>query len=778
MVGAIHPLGSERGRRGSVVPVMPVRDAVHFPHLISTLHVVREASLRAIRRAGDPDQRLLVLSQRDMSIEEPRASDLFRVGALSEVLQALPMPDGSVRVALRGIARVAAVKVTSRAGGFWAEIREIPEIEAQGLEIEAMVRAAIESFGRVVGLNKSIPPEAIQSVLQLDSAGRVADAILHHLPLRFSQKQEMLECADAEIRLTRALELVSREEQLLALNADIRHRVESELGDAQREYFLREQLRIIQEELGVREKGLDEAENYRSRVAKLEAPPEAIQKATVELNRLDRLSPSSPEGAVLRDWLDVFLALPWDSRTEERLDVRAAAKVLDSRHFGIAKVKERVLDHLAVMQLKRDLRGPILCFVGPPGVGKTSVGRAIAEAMGREFVRVSLGGVRDEAEIRGHRRTYVGAGPGRILQGLRQCGSRNPVFMLDEIDKLGADFRGDPTSALLEVLDPEQNRRFSDHYLEAPFDLSGVFFIATANLLANVPSPLRDRMEVIHFGSYAPRERLEIARQFLLPGLLEEHGLGADRLVIDEAALVAISGGYTREAGVRDLRRALARIMRKCARRVAEGHRGAIRIGERDVPKLLGKAIESIRWAEGEVGSALGLVVSERGGDTIMVEASVMAAAGERPRLTHTGSLGPVMQESAEAALTCIRARQKELSAANVRFDAHVHVPDAATPKDGPSAGLTIAIALASALTGKSVLPRLAMSGEITLSGRILPVGGIRDKVLAAHAAGIRELILPTGNEGEFAEVPEEVRADLDVHWLSRLSDALAIALP
>lgn len=769
------PSASKRVR---LVPVLPVRDAVHFPHLINTLHVIREASMRALRKSMDSDRLVLVLSQRDMSLEDPGAPDLFRVGTLSETLQSVPMPDASVRVALRGISRARATKIVSRAGAFWAEIEEIPEIDSEGVELDAMIRAAVDDFSRVVAMNKAIPPEAMQSVAHLEDAGRVADAIAHHLPIRFSQKQQLLEMADAGERIRAVLDLVKREEQILTLNADIHRRVETELGDSQREYYLREQLRVIQEELQIREDRLGEHDEYAAKIERCAMPAEALERALAELKRLDRTPAASPEGMVLRNYLDTMTSLPWNEAPPDRLDVRHAAEILNQEHFGLTGVKERVLDHLAVRQLKSDLRGPILCFIGPPGVGKTSIGRAIAEAMGRKFVRVSLGGVRDEAEIRGHRRTYVGSMPGRVIQSLRQCGVRNPVFMLDEIDKMGGDYRGDPTSALLEVLDPEQNSHFSDHYLEAPFDLSAVFFIATANDPANIPPALRDRMEVIQFSSYTDAERLEIAKRFLWPKALQEHGLTEKQVKIDADAVKTIAADYSREAGVRELERKLTAVARKCARRVAEGKSTTVTVSSHNLGEFLGKPMTPTRQSqESQVGCATGLVVSEVGGDTIAIEASLMEPIGDRPELRLTGSMGQVMQESAEAALTYVRAHQADLSTKTFRYDVHIHVPQAAIPKDGPSGGVTIAVSVASAFTGRPVKAGIAMSGEITLRGRVLAVGGIREKVLAAHRAGILELILPQDNEADLGDLPKDVRSEMIIHLVSDLATVLDLAL-
>jgi ATP-dependent Lon protease len=764
----------------TLVPVLPARDAVHFPGLINTLLVIREPSLKAVRRSMEADRRVIVLSQRDMSLEDPSVEDLHKVGTLSEALQALPMPDTSLRVVLRGLRRVRIVRLVSKAGAFWAQVEEIEEAWQPDLETEATMRASVESFGRIVGQNKTIPPEAMQSVVHLEQPGPLSDAIAHHLPLRPAEKQVLLELAEPKARMGRVLELLKREEQLLDLNAQIHQRVEKELGDTQREFYLREQLKVIQDELQQREDRVGETDEYRERIAVARMPEQANEKAMAELRRLDRMPASSPEGMVVRNYLDTMVELPWSLLTEDRLDVAAADELLAHAHFGLEKVKTRILDYLAVRQLKASLRGPILCFVGPPGVGKTSIGRSIAEAMGRRFVRLSLGGVRDEAEIHGHRRTYVGSMTGRILAGLRQCGSRNPVFMLDEIDKLAHDFRGDPTSALLEALDPEQNDRFSDHYLEVPFDLSAVMFIATANVLENIPGPLRDRMEVIRFPSYTDEERTQIARSFLVPKSLDEHGLTPAQLELPQSSMKILVDEYTREAGVRDLERQIGAVCRKSARMIAEGSAERVVATELKLQEFLGRPRFKRALASGkdEIGAAMGLVVSEAGGGVITIEASLMEPMGERPDLRLTGNLGDVMKESAQAAITYIRANEARLKpAGHFRFDVHVHVPEGGIPKDGPSAGVTIAVALASAFTGRAVRSDVAMTGEITLRGKVLGVGGIRDKVLAAHRAGARVVIIPEENLPDLDEVPPNVLGEIEVRAIEHLDEAMQLAL-
>ncbi|MGV3617673.1 MAG: endopeptidase La [Fimbriimonas sp.] len=758
------------------VPVLAVRDVVHFPGLVNALHVVRDASLRAVRRSMTEDHIVLVLSQRDMAIDEPGAADLYDVGTLSEALQTIPLPDSSVRVALRALRRVRARSIVSEGGLFWAEIEPMEETTASGPEAEAASRAALQAFTSVVERNPEIPPEALQGLAQIDEPGPLADSIAHHLPLRTPEKQALLEEPDHARRLNEILRILQREVEILDLKQRIHARVETEIGQSHRDFYLREQLRIIQEELREREDRVGEVEEYRERIAASGMPVEAQERAEAEIRRLDRTPAASPEGMVLRNYLDTLVALPWNRLTDDRLDVTAAAQLLDERHHGLHRVKDRILDHLAVRQLRGSLRGPILCFQGPPGVGKTSIGRSIAEAMGRRFVRIALGGVRDEAEIRGHRRTYVGSLPGRIMQGLKDCGSRNPVILLDEIDKLASGSQGDPTSALLEALDPEQNERFSDHYVETPFDLSAVMFIATANLLENVPAPLRDRMETISFPSYTEAERTEIARRFLFPRALTEHGLAPAQAELPDPSLTVLVQDYTREAGVRDLGRQINALCRKSARRIAERSTDRVVLDEGRLQEFLGHPrYRRLRASlQDGVGSAWAMVVSESGGDLMTIEVALSPACGDRPALRLTGNLGNVMQESAHAALTAVRPH---LEGVDFRQDLHVHVPEAAVPKDGPSAGLTIAVCLASAFLDRPIRGDVAMTGEITLRGRVLPIGGVPEKVLAAARAGMAEVILPEENAADLSEVAPETLAKVKIHLVSDLKAALAIAL-
>ena len=779
MVRTEKTLRKDSKKATRLVPVLPVRDTVHFPLLVNSLQVVREPSRKALRRALDGDKLVLVLSQKDMGVEEPGANDLNRVGTLSEALQALPLPDTSLRVTLRGLRRAHVQRMLVRNGTFMAEIVEVADpILIGDVRAETLMRACLEAFSAIVQLHKSIPPEALDAVSHLDNPSALADTIAHHLPIRPAQKQEILEESDPIRRLEVVFEALKREQEVLELDARIRNQVESQLGTAHREYFLREQLRAIQAELHDREQD-NEVQDYEERITESGMPEAAAQRALAEVRRLDRISTFSPEGAVARNWLDCLIDLPWRNISEDHLDVSDAARLLDEEHYGLSTVKDRILDFLAVRQLTHSLRGPILCFAGPPGVGKTSIGRSIADAMDRKFCRISLGGLRDEAEIRGHRRTYVGAMPGRIIQAIRQAGTKNPVIMLDEIDKLGSDWRGDPTSALLEALDPEQNARFEDHYVDAPFDLSGVMFIATANIAELIPSPLRDRLEVINFPGYSDDERMQIARRFLIPKCAMEHGV-AKTVEFDPVAVGSLVRDYTKESGVRDLERKIATVCRKAARAMAEGEAHTIAIDESQLRTMLGRAKHSHEplMQSDEVGAATGLMVAEHGGEIVRVEASLMTPQSEKPDLKLTGRLGDVMKESAEAALTFVRTSEERLGLGRpFRFDVHVHVPDAGVPKDGPSAGLTIALALISAYTGKPLRRDIAMTGEITLRGRVLPVGGIREKVLAAVRGGMAAVILPEANRDDAEEMNESEIGDLKLHFVTSLDQAMPIAM-
>jgi ATP-dependent Lon protease len=762
------------------VAVVPVRDNVHFPGLVSTLLVGREVSLRAIQYASNRDRTVLILGQREMAVDDPSVEDMYRMGTLSEIMQVLPMPDGTMRLVLRGLSRCKVQKMSQRSGFFIAETRPVEESARMGLAEEALMREATEAFHHIATLGKAVSPESLEMLTTVVSAGQLADTIANQLSLRPESKQEILEELDPTARLESVVKLLTSERQVLELQSDLRTRVERELGNTQREYFLREQLRAIQSELSGPEEFGPEAQELCELIAAASMPEKVLEKATTELRRLDRSPISSPESMVIRTYLEWLAALPWSVTSEDRLDVCEAARILDQDHYGLSKVKDRILDFLAVRQLSHSLRGPILCFVGPPGVGKTSLGRSIAEALGRKFIRVSLGGIRDESEIRGHRRTYIGSMPGRIIEGIKQCGTRNPVCMLDEIDKMGSDHRGDPTSALLEALDPEQNTHFVDHYIDAPFDLSAVMFILTANVIENIPSPLRDRMEIISFSSYTEDEKLHIAKEYLTPRMKAEHGLTPQQLVVADDALIQAIRHYTREAGVRSLEREIATMCRKTARMIADGSAKQARINAENVGQFLGPKRHryGTAGAADSVGAATGLAYTEFGGDILTVEVNLMPTAGEQPTVKLTGSLGEVMKESAMAAVTYVRSKQAELNPEEpFRYDVHVHVPEGAVPKDGPSAGVTIVTALVSAYTGRPVRRQVAMTGETTLRGNVLPVGGIREKALAAHRAGIRELILPAENLVDLDDLPAVVRGDLTFHPVNSISEVLQIAL-
>ena len=780
----MQPETPSLGKRGSVlkVPVLPVRDTVHFPGVIQTLLIGRDMSLRALHEALERGRETLVLSQRNHTVDEPTAKDLYRIGTVSEVLHVLPLPDGTMRVVLRGLARAKVGKINFRSGFFTCECEFLSEDKEKNERVDALMRECVSAFQQASNLGLQAPPEVLDIVGTMQDPGELSDTIAHHLPsLNTATRQELLEEPEVAKRLERLVHILVRELQVLELQSSLRNKVEEELGQTQREYYLREQLRAIQQELGGEEDVFsEEGEEYRRKIEAAAMPPETHEKAIQELRRLERAPSSSPEGMVIRNYLDWLVDLPWQTVSDDQIDVRKAAEILDRDHYGLEKVKDRILDFLAVRQLSKSLRGPILCFVGPPGVGKTSIGRSIAESLGRKFHRISLGGVRDEAEIRGHRRTYIGSMPGRLIQGVRQCGTKNPVFMLDEIDKMTSDLRGDPTSALLEALDPEQNQHFSDHYIEATFDLSNVMFIATANLLENIPAPLRDRMEVIRFPSYTEQEKLHIAQKFLVPKQLTEHGLKRSQVSLPKASLETIVREYTREAGVRWLQREIGTVCRKAARVIAEGREGKVNVDGKRLEKMLGKPRfrYGLKGKSDEVGAATGLVYSEYGGDIVTIEANLSQPFGEQPQIRLTGSLGEVMKESAMAAMTYIRANQRRINLEKeFKYDVHIHVPEGAVPKDGPSAGVTMLTAVVSAFTGKAVRRDVAMTGEITLRGKVLPVGGIREKVLAAHRAGIRHVIIPAENMRDLDDLPDGPKADLTFHPVKTAEDVLKLAL-
>jgi ATP-dependent Lon protease len=761
------------------LPILPLRECVVFPYMVLPLFVGRDASVAAVEDALASDRLLLLVAQRDPETDEPAADDLHRVGTVATVMRTLRLPDGRVKVLVQGLAKAEVEGFVEVEPALRARVRAIePEPEPEWhVEHEALMRAVRSRVEELLPL-KHLPPEVLSVISSVSEPGRLADLVASNLRLRLSEAQEVLEIRDPLARLRRVDALLRRELEVTAVQAEIQSQAKEEMSRSQREHFLREQLRAIQAELGESDGRASEVEEYRAKLDEAGLSDEALAEAMRQLRRLERMHPDGPEAQVVRGYLDWFCDLPWSTSSPDALDLIEARRILDQDHAHLTSIKDRILEHLGVRKLRADSRGPILCFVGPPGVGKTSLGRSIARAMGREFVRISLGGMRDEAEIRGHRRTYVGALPGRIVQSLKQAGTNNPVLMLDEIDKLGADFRGDPGSALLEVLDPEQNGRFSDHYLNVPFDLSKVFFIATANVLDTIPGPLRDRMEVIRLSGYTPEEKLEIARAYLIPRQVEECGLPPDRIRWSRPAVKRIVTGWTREAGVRSLERQIAAICRKVARRAAEGDEGALRLDPRGLERFLGPPpfLDDETPTRGEVGVVNGLAWTEAGGDVLRLEASMTRGRG----LVLTGQLGDVMKESGIAAHTFARWRLGELGLDETllaRREVHVHVPAGAIPKDGPSAGVTIATAIVSLATGIAVRGDVAMTGEVTLRGRVLPVGGVREKALAALRAGIKRVILPRKNVPDLDEIPPELKQKITFVPVSDMEEVLEAAL-
>ncbi len=770
--------------RSRALPVMPIRDMVYYPGMVFPLFLGRDKTVRAMDAAMDKNRLVLLLAQRDPDVEDPEPSDLYDVGVIAEIIQQLHIPDGTVRLTLEALERAKVVRYKQLEPFLSAHVQPLVEYHTATIQAEALKRSVMSDFEQMVQSQmgsggRMIPPEVLINVSSIDEPGKLADAVSPHIPGKLDTKQDLLETVNVEDRLSKLHTALLKEIEVIDVQREIRGRVEREMGDNQREYILREQLRTIQEELGAVEEESEEGE-YRKKIAESGMPEEVQEKAYKELDRLTRMPFASPEGSVIRTYLDWLVSMPWNILTDDTIDIDEARKVLDADHYGLDKVKERIVEFLAVRKLSPESRGPILCFVGPPGVGKTSIGKSIAKCMGRKFHRISLGGIRDEAEIRGHRRTYIGSLPGRIVQGIKSAGVRNPVFMLDEIDKLGADFRGDPSSALLEALDPEQNKAFSDHYLEAPFDLSNVMFITTANVLDTIPHALRDRMEVIAYPGYIEHEKLQIAKRHLVPKQLKEHGLNSKILKFNDSGLRTIVREYTREAGVRNLEREIAAVCRKVATEVARGKDVHVSVTDKDVTTYLGqkKFHYGLAQEKDQVAISTGLAYTEFGGDIISVESMVMKT--DKGRLNMTGQLGDVMKESGQAALTYLRSRCEMLGLDPDFYDhsdVHVHVPEGGVPKDGPSAGVTIAVSLASALTGRPVRSDIAMTGEITLTGRILPVGGIKEKMLAAHRAGIRIIMLPKRNESDLEDIPEDVRKEMTFHLIDHADEALELAL-
>ncbi len=764
-----------------VLPVLPIRDIVVFPYMILPLFVGREFSIKAIDHALNTNRMILVVAQRDMSVELPKPEDLYSVGTICMIMRMLKLPDGRVKILVQGLSKAKISNFTQQEPFFIVEIQKLAEETPleMTIEHEALIRNVKEQVDKAVSLGKTILPDVMVVIESINDPGRLADIVASNIGLKTEQAQEIMEIADPIERLRKISEMLAREIQLLTIQQKIQTEARGEIDKTQREYFLREQLKAIQKELGDIDERAEEIREFRKRIEEAGMPEKVLKEAEKQLKRLEKMHPDSAEAGTIRTYLEWLSELPWSKSTKDRLDIRAAEKVLNADHYNLEKVKERILEYLSVRKLKDKMKGPILCFIGPPGVGKTSLGRSIARALGREFVRMSLGGVRDEAEIRGHRRTYVGALPGRIIQGIKQAGTNNPVFMLDEIDKIGMDFRGDPSSALLEVLDPEQNNAFMDHYLAVPFDLSNVMFITTGNLADTIPGPLRDRMEILYLSGYTEEEKLHIAKKYLIPKQLEEHGITEKILKISESAIHQIISHYTREAGVRNLEREIANLCRKVAKDVAEGKAKKFKITSNNIHKYLGapKYLPEEEMKRNEVGVATGLAWTEAGGDVMYVEATVMKGRGG---LTLTGQLGDVMKESAQAALSYVRSRAKQLGISVDIFsksDIHIHVPAGAIPKDGPSAGITMATAIASAVTAMPVRKDIAMTGEVTLRGRVLPVGGLKEKTLAAKRLGIHTVIIPHRNQKDIEELPKYVKEGMKFISVETMDEVLKEAL-
>lgn len=765
-----------RGRR---FPLLPLRGLLVYPSMVLHLDVGREKSVKALEKAMVDDNLILLCSQSEVNIEEPTQEDIFRIGTVAKVRQMLKLPNGTIRVLVEGMERAEIVEYLDNEEYYEVMAKERPEEDTADPEVDALMRTVLTQFEHYINLSKKVTPETLAAVSDIEEAGRLADVITSHLSLKIKDKQEILETIDVRKRLEKLLDILNNEREVLELERKISQRVKKQMEKTQKEYYLREQMKAIQKELGEKEGRAGEVEELRALLEEKNLPEKVREKTQKEIDRLEKMPASSAEGGVIRNYVDWLLSLPWNEKTEDDLDLTKAEQVLNEDHYGLDKPKERVLEYLAVQKLVKKLKGPILCLVGPPGVGKTSLARSIAKSLGREFVRISLGGVRDEAEIRGHRRTYVGAMPGRIIQGMKTAGTLNPVFLLDEIDKMASDFRGDPSSALLEVLDPEQNNTFSDHFIEVPFDLSNVMFVTTANAVHNIPRPLLDRMEMLYIPGYTELEKLQIATRYLLPKQKREHGLEPEQLEIGEEALLRTIREYTRESGVRNLEQQVAALCRKAAKKVVSEGLQEIRISPEEIKDYLGvpKYRYGVAELEDQIGTVTGLAWTEVGGETLVIEVTVVPGSG---KLTLTGKLGDVMKESAQAAFSYTRSKASELGIASdfhEKNDIHIHIPEGAIPKDGPSAGITIATALISALTGRHVSKDIAMTGEITLRGRVLPIGGLKEKSLAAHRAGYKKVLLPKDNERDLRDIPDSVKEDMVFVPVSHMDQVLEHAL-
>lgn len=763
------------------LPMIPLRGLSVFPNMVLHFDIGREKSINALEKAMVMDQYIFLSAQKDENTDLPTPEDFYHVGTIGKIKQMLKMPGDSIRVLVEGVCRGKIREVLFEVPYFNCVVEKIQEAEQKEIapKTEALMRAILNSFDEYLAVNPKLGPEIFPTVAGIEEPGRFADLIGSHLDLRIEDKQELLETFDIDERLEKLNTFLAKEIEILNIEQDITTKVKSQMNKNQKEYYLREQMRAIQEELGISEEMEDEAADWMEKLKKLKLDKKTHEKVEKEIKRFSRMQPASAEASVSRTYIETILELPWRKEKKGNIDLAKAEEILNADHHGLEKVKERVLEYLAVIHLSKSLKGPILCLVGPPGVGKTSIARSVARAINRDFVRMSLGGVRDEAEIRGHRRTYIGAIPGRIITSIKEAGSKNPVFLFDEVDKIGADFKGDPASALLEVLDPEQNKEFTDHYLEVPFDLSKVMFITTANTTDTIPRPLLDRMEVINVTGYTEEDKVKIAQDYLIPKKVAEHGLKEENIHFSEKALRDLINYYTRESGVRNLEREIANICRKVARKIVSGKKTQFRITEKNLESYLGKKRfhYDIISGEAEVGVTTGLAWTVVGGDTLFIETTVVPGSG---KLVLTGQLGEVMQESAKAGISYIRSIAEKLGISPDFYkeqDLHIHIPEGAVPKDGPSAGVTMCTAIISTLTGIPVRKDIAMTGEITLRGKVLPVGGIREKVLAAHRAGIKKVLLPAENERDIEDIPKNVRRQLEFVLLNTVDDALEQAL-
>ncbi|MEH6940995.1 endopeptidase La [Bacillus sp. JJ722] len=762
-----------------IVPLLPLRGLIVYPTMVLHLDVGRDKSIQALEKAMVEDHLIFLTTQLDTSIQDPDEDEIYNIGTLTKVKQMLKLPNGTIRVLVEGLKRAEIVSYIDNDTYAAVSLRTFPDPAEKDAEHQALMRTLLSSFKQYIKMSKKNASETYTATADIEEPGRLADIITSHLPLQVKGKQEILEAIDVKNRLSMVIDFINNEKEILQLEKKIGERVKRSMERTQKEYYLREQMKAIQKELGDKEGKTGEVSLLTEKIKEAGMPENVEKMALKELDRYEKIPSSSAESSVIRTYIDWLIALPWSNATKDDHNLRKAERILNEEHYGLEKVKERVLEYLAVQQLTKSLKGPILCLAGPPGVGKTSLAKSIATSLNRKFVRVSLGGVRDESEIRGHRRTYVGAMPGRIIQGMKKAGTINPVFLLDEIDKMSNDFRGDPSSAMLEVLDPEQNHNFSDHYIEETYDLSNVMFIATANNLATIPGPLRDRMEIITIAGYTELEKMHIAKEHLLPKQIQDHGLKKTQLQIKEEAILSIVRYYTREAGVRSLERQLASICRKTAKIIVSGDKKRVTITDKNIEEFLGK--KQFHYGQAEkndtVGVATGLAYTTVGGDTLQIEVSLSSGKG---KISLTGKLGDVMKESAQAALTCVRSKAVELGIDEdfyEKCDIHIHVPEGAVPKDGPSAGITMATAIVSALTGKPIRKEVGMTGEITLRGRVLPIGGLKEKTLSAHRAGLTTIILPKDNEKDIEDIPESIREELSFHPVSSIDEVLELAL-